>query len=398
MDKKTDGCFDVTGTSDDTRARTGALNTAHGRIPTPVFLPVGSQGTVKTLIPEELDSMGVHMVLCNAYHLYLRPGVDIIEKAGGLHRFMSWNGPILTDSGGYQVYSLASLCKITEDEVIFRSHIDGSEHSFTPESVIELQERLGSDITMVLDECSGYNENLSKVREAMLRTNRWAERCKKYHRNDNLLFAIVQGGFSHELRREAASVLKDMDFSGYALGGLSVGESKNIMWSIVDTTTGQLPIDKPRYLMGVGSPEDLLEGIDRGIDIFDSALPTRVARNGALFTRDGRINIRKALYKSRKGPLEPDCDCYTCRNFSAGYLHHLFKCEELLAYRLATLHNLRFIMRLIEEIRIAIQQGEFNNYKKDFLSRYKSTNESVRLEQKQKWLNSNRFQRDTSTK
>ncbi len=368
------------------------MHTAHGTIATPVFSPVGSQGTVKTLVPEELEQMGVTMLLCNSYHLYLRPGVEMIENAGGLHEFMSWNGPILTDSGGYQVYSLASLCKITEDNVIFRSHIDGSEHSFTPESAIELQERLGSDIIMVLDECSGYNDSLPKVRDAMLRSNRWAERCKKFHRNDNLLFAIVQGGFSPELRAEAASALSEMDFSGYALGGLSVGEPKEMMWSIVDSTREHLPENKPRYLMGVGSPEDLVEGIDRGIDIFDSALPTRVARNGALFTRGGRINIRKALYKSRKGPLEPDCDCYTCRTFSTAYIHHLFKCEELLAYRLATIHNLRFIMRLVEEIREAIKQGTYDDYKADFLSRYKCTNESVRLTQKQKWLDAHNLQ------
>jgi queuine tRNA-ribosyltransferase len=387
-------CFNIENTSKNTKARTGLLHTAHGTRPTPVFLPVGSQATVKTLVPEELHQMKVQMVLCNAYHLYLRPGVEIIEKAGGLHNFMCWNGPILTDSGGYQVYSLASLCKITENEVIFRSHIDGSEHCFTPESAIRLQERLGSDIIMVLDECCGYNEGTLKIREAMLRTNRWAERCKKAHNNDSLLFAIVQGGFSHELRRESASILRDMDFSGYALGGLSVGEPKEIMWSIVDVTEEQLPVDKPRYLMGVGSPEDLLEGVDRGIDIFDSVLPTRVARNGALFTRNGRINIRKAIYKTRKGPVEPDCDCYTCRTFSAAYLHHLFKCEELLAYRLATIHNVRFIMRLMEEIRLSIKDGEFSNYKNDFLSRYKSTNETVRLIQKQKWMDSQKAQQN----
>jgi queuine tRNA-ribosyltransferase len=396
MENEITGCFDIIRSSNDTKARIGTLHTAHGTTSTPVFLPVGSQATVKTLIPEELDRMGVTMLLCNAYHLYLRPGVDIIEKAGGLHTFMSWDGPILTDSGGYQVYSLASLCKITEDEVIFRSHIDGSEHCFTPESVIELQERLGSDIIMALDECSGYNDGLPKIREAMLRTNRWAERCKKSHRNEGLLFAIVQGGFSHELRAEAASVLKDMDFSGYALGGLSVGEPKHITWSIVNVIAEQLPEDKPRYLMGVGSPEDLVEGIDRGIDIFDSALPTRVARNGALFTRDGRINIRKAAYKSEEGPVEPECDCYTCCTFSAAYLHHLFKCEELLAYRLATIHNLRFIMRLIEEIRLAIQQGNFSDYKQDFLSKYKITNELVRIAQKQKWIDSHKFQQGSS--
>jgi queuine tRNA-ribosyltransferase len=341
---------------------------------------------VKALIPDELEQFGVTILLSNAYHLYLRPGIDVIEKMGGLHRFMAWNGPILTDSGGYQVYSLASLCRITENEVVFRSHIDGSEHCFTPESVIELQERLGADIIMVLDECSGFNDSPSKVKESTLRSNRWAERCKKYHRNETLLFAIVQGGFSPDLRVEAASALKDMDFSGYALGGLSVGEPKDVMWSTVDITTAQLPVEKPRYLMGVGSPEDLVEGVSRGIDIFDSALPTRVARNGALFTMNGRINIRNSHYKAMEGPVESGCDCYTCRTFTAAYLHHLFRCEELLAYRLATIHNVRFIIGLMEKVRTAIQKGTFEDYKEDFLSQYKTTNESVRLAQKQKWM------------
>lgn len=380
--------------SKDSKARIAELHTAHGTVQTPVFLPVGSQGTVKTLIPEELEQYGVTIILSNAYHLYLRPGIDVIEKMGGLHRFMSWNGPILTDSGGYQVYSLASFCKITENEVVFRSHIDGSEHCFTPESVIELQERLGADIIMTLDECCGYNESPSKIQEATLRSNRWAERCIKHHKTDTLLFAIVQGGFSPELRIESASALTEMDFSGYALGGLSVGEPKDVMWSIVDSTTDRLPVEKPRYLMGVGSPEDLVEGVHRGIDIFDSVLPTRVARNGALFTMDGRINIRNSRYKTLDGPVEPGCDCYMCRNFTAAYLHHLFRCEELLAYRLATIHNVRFVIRLMENIRYAIQQGTFTDFKEDFLSKYKTTNESIRLAQKQKWIESHRSPSD----
>ena len=330
------------------------------------------------------------ILLSNAYHLYLRPGIDVIEKMGGLHRFMSWNGPVLTDSGGYQVYSLASLCKITENEVIFRSHIDGSEHCFTPETVIELQERLGVDIIMALDECSGYNDSYSKIREATLRSNRWAERCKKHHRSNTLLFAIVQGGFSQELRVESALTLREMDFSGYALGGLSVGEPKDVMWSIVESTIEHLPVAKPRYLMGVGSPEDLIEGAGRGIDLFDSVLPTRVARNGALFTTNGRINIRNSRFKTLEGPIESGCDCYTCRTFTAAYLCHLFRCEELLAYRLATIHNVRFVVRLMENIRDAIQRGTFTDFKESFLSLYRTTNESVRLAQKQKWIDSHK--------
>jgi queuine tRNA-ribosyltransferase len=355
-------------------------------------MPVGSQGTVKTLIPDELKQFGVTILLSNAYHLYLRPGVDVIEKMGGLHKFMSWDGPILTDSGGYQVYSLASLCKITENEVVFRSHIDGSEHCFTPESVIELQEKIGADIIMTLDECCGYNDSPSRIKEATLRSNRWAERCKKHHRTDTLLFAIVQGGFSPDLRIESASVLKDMDFSGYALGGLSVGEPKDIMWSVVNSTTDHLPIKKPRYLMGVGSPEDLIEGVDRGVDLFDSVLPTRVARNGALFTSNGRINIRNSRFKTLEEPIESGCDCYTCRTFTAAYLHHLFRCEELLAYRLATVHNVRFITRLMENVRDSIQRGTFADLKKAFMSKYRTTNESVRLAQKKKWMDSHKSQ------
>jgi queuine tRNA-ribosyltransferase len=263
----------------------GELTTAHGIVSTPVFLPVGSQGTVKTLTPEELKNIGISMILSNTYHLYLRPGIDVIKSFGGLHDYMAWHGPILTDSGGYQVFSLASLCKINKDGVIFRSHIDGSEHKFTPESVIEFQEKLGVDVIMTLDECTAIDEEIAKVQQAMIHTHCWAERCLKAHQNDKqLLFAIVQGGVFPELRRQSATILTDMNFPGYAIGGLSLGESKEVTWQLVSLTVGVLPQTKPRYLMGVGSPEDILEGIDRGIDIFDSALPTRVARNGAFFT------------------------------------------------------------------------------------------------------------------
>ncbi len=329
------------------------------------------------------------MILGNTYHLYLRPGIDTIQRMGGLHRYIAWEGPILTDSGGYQLFSLSQLCRVNENEVIFRSHIDGSEHHFSPELVIEAQERLGADIIMTLDDCSAFNKDIPKVKEAMERTHRWAERCQKHHQDKSqLLFGIVQGGFSMELRRQSAAVLNALDFPGYALGGLSVGESKELTWSMVDTTVELLPVDKPRYLMGVGSPEDIIEGLSRGIDIFDSALPTRVARNGALFTMGGRENILKAAYRMREKPVDTECDCYTCRTFSAAYLHHLFKCGELLAYRLATIHNLRFIIRLIKDARSAIRGNTFLNFKRDFLSRYETTNESVRLAQKEKWMNS----------
>ena len=363
---------------------------------TPAFLPVASQGTVKTLIPEELKDLGIAMILSNTYHLYLRPGIDVVEKLGGLHRFMGWNGPILTDSGGYQVFSLARLCKVMDDGVTFRSHIDGSEHRLTPELVIDFQQKLGADIIMVLDECPAVDASLTKVREAVDRTSRWAERCHKHHKNSNqLLFGIIQGGTSPELRQQSAKAITSLDFPGYAIGGLSLGEAKELTWSMVDETMPFLPQDRPRYLMGVGSPEDIIEGVSRGIDLFDSALPTRVARNGALFTLQGRQNIRKAIYKTKKGPVDADCDCYTCRTFSAAYLHHLFKCEELLAYRLATIHNLRFITRLMLKIEAAIQQDNFVAFKNDFHAKYRVTDEEVRLAQKQKWLNSTRRQDNT---
>ena len=354
-------------------------------------MPVGSQGTVKTLTPEEIDGIGASIVLSNTYHLYLRPGVDTIKSMGGLHRFMSWDKPILTDSGGYQVFSLARLCQVTDDGVVFRSHIDGSEHRLTPEIVVELQEKLGADIIMTLDECPAHSEGMAGMRQAAERTYRWAERCRKHHQSpEQLLFGIVQGGGFSELRRESAAAIVSLDFPGYAIGGLSLGEPKELTWSMVDETMPFLPEDKPHYLMGVGSPEDIIEGVSRGIDLFDSALPTRVARNGALFTTKGRQNIRKAMYKTKEQPVDVDCDCYTCRTFSAAYLHHLFKCEELLAYRLATIHNLRFITRLVQGIRDAIQQDAFPDFKSAFLSQYQVTDEEVRLAQKQKWLSSPR--------
>jgi queuine tRNA-ribosyltransferase len=360
-------------------------------VPTPAFLPVASQGTVKTLTPEELKDIGVTIILSNTYHLYLRPGIDVIEKLGGLHRYMGWDGPILTDSGGYQVFSLARLCQVTDDGVTFRSHIDGSEHNLTPELIVEFQQKLGADIIMMLDECPPIDANMAKVHEAVDRTSMWAEKCRKhYHSPIQLLFGIVQGGIFPELRQQSAKAITSLDFPGYAIGGLSLGEPKELTWSILDETMPFLPLDRPCYLMGVGSPEDIIEGVSRGIDLFDSALPTRVARNGALFTMQGRVNIRKAIFKTKEQPVDADCDCYTCRMFSAAYLHHLFKCEELLAYRLATIHNLRFITRLMQKIEKAIQQDTFAVFKNDFLSQYQVTDEKVRLAQKQKWLNSSR--------
>jgi queuine tRNA-ribosyltransferase len=371
----------------DTQARLGELATRHGVVTTPVFLPVASQGTVKTLTPEEVKSIGFDMVLANTYHLYLRPGVPVIEKMGGLHRFMAWDKAILTDSGGYQIFSLAALRQVGDDGVLFRSHIDGSEHLITPELAIQFQEALGADVIMVLDECPPHDSGFEKVQVAMNRTHHWAERCQKaQHRPDQALYAIVQGGVFPELRRQSAEYLTSLDFPGYAIGGLSLGEPKTLTLGVVEATVAYLPENKPRYLMGMGSPEDIIEGVARGIDIFDCALPTRVARNGALFTHRGRVNIRNAAYHRQVGPVESECDCYTCRTFSAAYLHHLFNSQELLAYRLATIHNLTFMSRLIEKVKGAIQHGTFKSFRDEFRAAYQLTDEPVRLEQKQKWL------------
>jgi len=381
--------FRLLNTDSGSSARAGELLTSRGVVPTPVFMPVGSQATVKTLTPEEIRGLGFGMVLANTYHLYLRPGIDVIEKLGGLHKFMAWDGALLTDSGGYQVFSLAPLCRVNDAGVTFRSHIDGSEHFMTPEMAVQFQEALGADAIMVLDVCTAYGDSLEKVRRAMARTHQWAERCRKAHkRGDRALYAIVQGGLYPELRHQSAKYLTSLDFSGYAIGGLSVGEPKEETWAMVEETVPRLPENKPRYLMGVGSPEDIVAGVARGIDMFDSALPTRVARNGALFTWEGRRNIRNAAFSRLEAPLDPDCDCYTCRNFSAAYLHHLFKSEELLGLRLATIHNLRFISRLMEKIRSAILGGTFSAFRDDFLAKYQTTDEQTRLDQKQKWLKS----------
>jgi queuine tRNA-ribosyltransferase len=368
-------------------ARAGELNTPHGRVLTPVFLPVGSQATVKTLTPDDIKELGFNMILANTYHLYLRPGINVVEKLGGLHKLMAWNGAVLTDSGGYQVFSLSPLCKISDEGAKFRSHIDGSEHFLTPELAVQYQEALGADIIMVLDECTAYGENKKKVQEAMERTHRWAERCLKAHKNSNqALYAIVQGGMFPDLRQASAEYLKKLDFPGYAIGGLSVGEPKEVTFPLVEQTSALLPQDKPRYLMGVGAPEDLVEGVARGIDIFDCALPTRVARNGALFTRQGRINIKRAAYSKIDRPIDPSCDCFTCRTFSAAYVSHLFRSEELLGLRLATIHNLRFIGNLMQDIRKSILDGTFQSFRQEFLAHYQTTDEQTRVEQKGRWL------------
>ncbi len=379
--------FRLMQTCPQSKARAGELITPHGAVSTPVFLPVGSQGAVKTLTPEEVKTLGFNMVLANTYHLYLRPGIGVIEKVGGLHNFMGWDRAILTDSGGYQIFSLAGLSRVSDEGVTFRSHIDGSQHHITPELVIQYQEALGADIIMVLDECPAHDDSFERVKRAMERTRRWAERClKTQKRRDQALYAIVQGGVFPELRQQSAEYLASLGFPGYAIGGLSIGEPKAVTLAMVEETIALLPDSKPRYLMGVGSPEDIVEAVARGCDIFDSALPTRVARNGALFTWQGRRNINNAAYSQMEQPIVPDCDCYTCRNFSAAYLHHLFSGNELLAYRLATIHNLSFICDLMAKIRSAILNGAFLSFKDDFLANYRPTDEQIRLSQKQKWL------------
>ena len=311
----------------------------------------------------------------------------MIEKAGGLHKFMSWPGALMTDSGGYQIFSLAKLRKLSDQGVVFRSHVDGSQHLFTPELAIKFQESLDADIITVLDECPAPTETPERVREAMERTHRWAERCLRAKtRHDQALFAIIQGGLSPELRSKSASFLNSLDFSGYAIGGLSLGEPKALTNTIVSETVARLSEGKPRHLMGVGSPEDIVEGVSHGIDIFDSALPTQVARKGALYTRQGRHNIRNSAYRQKDAPFDPNCNCYTCRNFSAAYLHHLFQSQELLAYRLATIHNLHFITKLTKTIREAILSGSFSSFKDDFLSHYQPADAEVRSIQRKKWL------------
>jgi len=381
--------FRLIQTCPDSKARVGELLTPHGEVPTPVFLPVASLGAIKTLTPEEVKDVGIAMVLANTYHLYLRPGINVIEKIGGLHRFMAWDRAILTDSGGYQVFSLARLRQVSDEGVIFRSHIDGSQHHITPELIIQFQETLGADIIMALDECPAHDDSLEKVNRAMERTHRWAERCRKAQkRRDQALYAIVQGGIFPQLRHQSAEYLTSLDFPGYAIGGLSLGEPKRVTLAMIEETVALLPEDKPRYLMGVGSPEDIIEAVARGCDMFDSALPTRVARNGALFTWQGRYNIRNAAYSQMEQPIVSGCDCYTCRNFSVGYLHHLFGCEELLAYRLATIHNLRFISSLMAKLRGAIGSGTFPHFKDNLLANYQPTDEETRLSQKQRWLKS----------
>ena len=352
--------FQITARDSKTHARTGIMCTAHGPIETPVFMPVGTQGTVKALSPKDLEECGAEIILSNAYHLYIRPGIDIIREAQGLHKFMGWSKPILTDSGGYQVFSLARLREITEEGVRFNSHFDGREIFLTPENVVQTQEKLGWDIAMILDECPPHDATRTQIQEAVRRTVDWARRAKKvHHREDQLLFGIIQGGNFLDLRKESLEQTVAIGFDGYAVGGVSVGEPKEQMEEVVGEITPLMPSEKPRYLMGVGTPLDFFWAIESGIDMFDCVNPTRYARNGAAFTRFGKVVVRNAEYSKDQTPLDETCRCYTCLNFSRSYLRHLFNCEEILGHRLVTYHNVYFFVLLLRQIRAATPGGRF---------------------------------------
>ena len=353
-------------------ARRGVVHTPHGDIQTPIFMPVGTQATVKSMTPEELkDDVKAQIILANTYHLYLRPGHDLVKEAGGLHKFMNWDKPILTDSGGFQVFSLSSLRKITEEGVKFSSHLDGSKHLFTPEKVMEIEEALGADIIMAFDECCPYPSDYKYTEKSMYRTTRWAERCKIAHTTTNQgLFGIIQGGFYKDLRKISTDDLISMDFPGYAIGGISVGEPKKEFLDILRYTTPLMPENKPRYLMGVGTPDYLIEAALAGIDMCDCVLPTRLARHGTALTSKGKIVIRNATYERDWGKLDDECDCYTCKNYTRAYIRHLVKTNEILGIRLISLHNLRFLTRLMEQVREAIEQDKLLEFREEFYDKY----------------------------
>ena len=353
-------------------ARLGLLQTPHGNIETPIFMPVGTQATVKAMTPGELKEIEAQIILSNTYHLYLRPGHELIDKAGGLHKFMNWDRPILTDSGGFQVFSLGSLRKISEEGVEFRSHIDGSKHFISPEKAIEIENALGPDIIMAFDECAPYPADYEYVKNSLERTTRWAKRCKDAHRKPDKqgLFGIIQGGMYKDLRIQSAKEITELDFPGYAIGGLSVGEPKDLMYEVLEYTTPQMPSNKPRYLMGVGSPDCLIEGVVRGVDMFDCVLPTRIARNGTAMTSVGKIVIKNAKYFDDFEALDPNCNCYTCKNYSRAYLRHLYKAEEILSARLVTYHNLYFLINLMKEVRKAIMEDRLLDFRKTFFENY----------------------------
>ena len=353
-------------------ARLGKLYTPHGVIDTPIFMPVGTQATVKAMTPEELKEMDARIILSNTYHLYMRPGHKLIEKAGGLHSFMNWDRAILTDSGGFQVFSLGNLRKIKEEGVEFRSHLDGSKHFISPEKAIEIQNSLGADIIMSFDECAPYPADYDYVKKSMERTSRWAKRGLEAHQrpHDQALFGIIQGGMYKDLRYESAMQLIDMDFPGYSIGGLSVGEPKDIMNEVLENLTPHMPVHKPRYLMGVGSPDDLIEGVIRGVDMFDCVLPTRIARNGTALTSRGKLVVRNATYQEDFTPMDPDCNCYACRNYTRAYIRHLVKADEILSSRLITIQNLHFLLNLMKNVREAIMEDRLLDFRRDFFEKY----------------------------
>jgi len=368
--------FEVEGRDPSCHARAGRLRLAHGEVETPVFMPVGTQGTVKTMSQEDLREIGAQIILSNAYHLYLRPGTDVLEKAGGLHAFMNWDRPILTDSGGFQVFSLDGLTKVTEAGVEFQSHLDGSRHFMSPEKAVDVQVSIGSDIMMCFDECTRYPVEAEVARNSLRRTAEWAGRCKarwvERGASGQALFGIVQGSTHLDLRRESLERTVEIGFPGYAIGGVSVGEAKDEMRRVVEWTGPALPDGAPRYLMGVGTPEDILESVEQGIDMFDCVMPTRNARNGSLFTSQGRLNIKNQRYATDFGPLDPNCGCPVCRTYSRAYLSHLYRSGEILSLRLNTLHNLFFMLQLTTNVRRAIRAGCFELFKKNFLMEYVS--------------------------
>ncbi len=355
-----------------TGARRGVIHTPHGDIQTPIFMPVGTQATVKSMTPEELkEEVKAQIILSNTYHLYLRPGQEIVKEAGGLHNFMKWDRPILTDSGGFQVFSLSSLRKITEEGVAFHSHLDGSKHLFTPESVMKTEEDLGADIIMAFDECCPYPSTYEYTKNSMERTTRWAKRCKEAHTTENqALFGIIQGGFFEDLRKKSAEDLIALDLPGYAIGGISVGEPKEEFLKMLYYTTPLMPKDKPRYLMGVGTPDYLIEAALAGIDMCDCVLPTRIARNGTALTSHGKVVVRNATYERDWTPLDSECDCYTCKNYTRAYIRHLVKANEILGVRLLSIHNLRFLTRLMENIRTAIENDCLGDFRTEFYKKY----------------------------
>lgn len=362
--------FELLKESGRSKARRGRVTTCHSVIETPVFMPVGTQATVKALRPEDVKEMGAQIILSNTYHLYLRPGHEIIKEAGGLHKFMNWDRSILTDSGGFQVFSLGKLRKISEEGVKFQSHIDGSRHMLTPEKAVEIQTALGSDIMMAFDECAPYPADRNYVKNSLERTTRWLKRCKDAHWNteQQALFGIMQGGMYKDLRRQSAEEIVELDLPGYSIGGLSVGEPKELMYDIMDDCVDYIPKDKPRYLMGVGSPDCLIEGVARGIDMFDCVLPTRIARNGMVFTSEGKLSIKNKRYERDFTPLDHKCDCYVCKNYSRAYLRHLFKANEILSSMLLSYHNIYYLVNMMKEIRLAIDEDRFEEYRAKFYS------------------------------